>query len=687
MKSILRVAFAVLTFVTIQSFGAFAQTYTVQSIPYTPYPYAGDGTEIPIVDDQYSDIIPIGFTFNFFGNNYSELLVATNGYLTFDLLDATGYSPWNIAGPIPDSIATYAPTNAIMGPWHDIYPGAFGAPFPGTVGYALYGAAPYRRFVVSYYEIPYFSCVDSSYTGQIILYETINAIDVFIEHKSVCATWNNGAAIEGIQNIDGTLGYTIPGRNYPDQWTAYNDGWRFSPCAPTSPTDTLSGHVFIDANGNCLFDAGEQPLLHELVIADDCVIAYTDTNGFYSMVLEPGTHTITHAVPGYAQYECPVGNEHTVTFAVPYESISNVDFADTLNPSACTDVNALVGTPFLKLCSQNLYTFQYCNNSTDATLPLMFDVTVADSTFIVGGSSPVVSSSGNTYTFNLPYLMPGACGWFHFIDSVSCDATVGTVKCLDVNVYGNIDCDSTNNAASDCQTVVASFDPNEMLVASQNFTQRGYIHGETIQSGDSLQFHINFQNTGTAPAYDVVVVDTLPSSVDASTVISGMSSHAYTFTNNNGILTWTFANIMLPDSGANELESHGFVRFSVKQNTGNVPGQLISNRASIYFDSNAPVLTNYATDTLENVNGLVEITNNNLLVYPNPTRNAVFIRYNGNETNTTLTVFNTLGQKIKTTELKSNGSTINTASWPKGIYMLRVTSGNATVATRPLVVN
>ena len=667
-------------------FAAHAQVYTVQPIPYAPFPYTGAGnTDLNTIDDTYSEVIPIGFPFMFYGTSYTSLVVSTNGYVTFDLSQANQYSVWNITAPVP---TPELPANAaIMFPWHDTYPGVYNALFPGYIGYATYGLAPYRVFVVSFYKVPMFSCIDSTFTGQLVLQETTNAIDMYIGHKSVCESWNMGQAIQGIQNADGTEALTVPGRNAGAQWTANNEGWRFSPCAPESPTDTLSGYAFIDVNENCVFDAGDQPLEHEMVIADDCVIAYTDVNGYYEMVLDEGTHTITHVAPGYAANACPASQSYTLTFSAPFESLSGYDFADTLLPVACADVSVAMGIPYLRWCGISIGSVQYTNNSAQATQPLILNVTVPDSVFVVGGTFPAASQNGNTYTFNVPYVQGGGTGFFHFIDSVSCDATVGTVKCIAASVSGYPDCDTTNNSWTDCQEVVSSFDPNEMLVASQNFEERGFVTGETIQAGDSLLFHINFQNTGTAPAYDIVVIDTLPYTADAASVVTGISSHPYTFTNEDGVLTWNFFNIMLPDSGANEPESHGFVRFSVQQNPTNTPGTVIANRAAIYFDQNAPVITNYAMDTLAVFTGILPTMQNELSVYPNPAVNELFVRYNGDGANATLKVYNALGQIETSIPLHQGVTRISTDGWAKGIYSLQLLSNKSMLASKVVLVD
>lgn len=187
------------------------------------------------VDDTYSDVVDIGFPFVFYGNTYTQCLLSTNGYITFNLAGANGFSPWAIAAG--NSIPTAAfPTNSIMGPWHDIYPGAPGASSPGYVSYATTGTAPYRKFVFNFCDVPMYSCVQLKFSGQIILYETTNEFEFHIKEKTLCTTWNGGRAILGCQNANGTLATAI--YNSPTQWTATNQAWRMTPNGPNDYTYT-----------------------------------------------------------------------------------------------------------------------------------------------------------------------------------------------------------------------------------------------------------------------------------------------------------------------------------------------------------------------------------------------------------------------------------------------------------------
>ncbi|MEM9824348.1 MAG: hypothetical protein AAF985_24900, partial [Bacteroidota bacterium] len=182
----------------------------------------------------------------------------------------------------------------------------------------------------------------------------------------------------------------------------------------------------------------------------------------------------------------------------------------------------------------------------------------------------------------------------------------------------------------DCQQNVNSFDPNDKLVFPQ-----GVGDNHLVEANTDLSYKIRFQNTGTAPALKVVVIDTLSAWLDASTVQPGTSSHDYTFERlEGGILRFTFDDINLPDSTQNEAESHGFVKFRIKQKLDNPIGIVIDNSAAIYFDFNAPIITNNTFVTIGEE--LYEVTTSAqhlklsegvIEVFPNPAKSQVNILF------------------------------------------------------------
>ncbi len=177
-------------------------------------------------DDVYSILHPIGFTFNYYGINYTQVILGANGTLDFTASDATMTDNWSILGPLLGNPYKY---NNICGPWCDIDIFFTGSPV-GTETYSTDGVAPFRKFVVTWCACSMFSCGTQHTTTQIIIYETTNIIEVHIAAKPVCATWNGGYAIVGVQNATGTAATTAPGRDYPSVWTIPpTEAWRFTP--------------------------------------------------------------------------------------------------------------------------------------------------------------------------------------------------------------------------------------------------------------------------------------------------------------------------------------------------------------------------------------------------------------------------------------------------------------------------
>ncbi|TAL58018.1 MAG: T9SS type B sorting domain-containing protein [Bacteroidetes bacterium] len=207
-------------------------SYSVTAISYAPFSY-NTGTPILVnVDDTMSSVISMPFCFQFFGNTYSQLVIGSNGIITFDITQANTYCNFDLtlSAGIPDPFLL---ANSIMGPHQDIDP-----TFLGSIYWQVIGAAPCRAFVVSYYQVPYYgdsnsvspgSCPNPLFaTSQIVLYETTNIIDINILNKDACVGWNSGWGIEGIQDATGTVAYVVPGRNNT-VWTATNDSYRFVP--------------------------------------------------------------------------------------------------------------------------------------------------------------------------------------------------------------------------------------------------------------------------------------------------------------------------------------------------------------------------------------------------------------------------------------------------------------------------
>lgn len=203
-------------------------SYSVANIPFAPY--TNTGTFVNLTDDSQTGALPIGFTFCFFGNTYTQFYIGSNGWIAF-----TAGQPVTFASASIPSTAGSVPKNCIMGPWQDWHPGIGAGNY---IRYQTQGTAPCRRLVVSWTNIPMYSCTSTLGTFQIVIYEGTNLIENHITTKNNCVSWSGGTAVQGIHNIGGTIGVTVPGRN-STQWTTTNNSHRWSPSgAPVIPTLT-----------------------------------------------------------------------------------------------------------------------------------------------------------------------------------------------------------------------------------------------------------------------------------------------------------------------------------------------------------------------------------------------------------------------------------------------------------------
>lgn len=203
-------------------------SYLVQSIPFAPIPYGTASSLNGLVDDNYYGPFPIGFNFCFFGSVWTNFYIGSNGWISFTPIPgAPIYDPW-VTAPIPNLLNTSnqpIPRNCVMGPWRDWHPSPTTG---GSIKYQVIGTQPHRKLVVTWIDISLFSCNTSHGTFQIVLHETTNIIDNHLITVPTCPTWNNGNGVQGIQNVSGTIAYTVVGRNNTN-WTATQQSHRYTP--------------------------------------------------------------------------------------------------------------------------------------------------------------------------------------------------------------------------------------------------------------------------------------------------------------------------------------------------------------------------------------------------------------------------------------------------------------------------
>jgi gliding motility-associated-like protein len=202
-------------------------SYTIESIPHTlPIPYnEPGGTQVSAnTDDVWSTIITLPFTFCYYGQTYNTCKIGSNGSILFNPTTSGGGQPWAFSASVTNTTGING-AGHVLGVYHDIDPSVC-----GTIKWYVSGTAPCRQFIVSYNEVCHFSCNSIKSTHMMVLNETTNYIDVYVESKPTCSGWNGGRAVIGLQNFAQNGGITAPNRNSTPNWTVTApEAWRFKP--------------------------------------------------------------------------------------------------------------------------------------------------------------------------------------------------------------------------------------------------------------------------------------------------------------------------------------------------------------------------------------------------------------------------------------------------------------------------
>jgi uncharacterized repeat protein (TIGR01451 family) len=355
-----------------------------------------------------------------------------------------------------------------------------------------------------------------------------------------------------------------------------------------------------------------------------------------------------------------------------------VNGPDTGSISYDLDVNLFSVYPF-QLGTTSLLQLDGFNRSCDTVsgnLVLVLDSAI---TFNFASIAPDIIS-GDTLMWNFSGLNYDSA---HLVPQVFVDVDssllAGDTVCFKVimdPVAG--DADSTNNEKKYFYQVISSYDPNMKSVYP-----KGQCWPHYVQTGQKMTYTIQFQNTGTAEAINVYVLDTLDVNLDLNSVRIVGNSHALiTEVLPGNVLKFRFDGIHLADSTSNELASHGYVIFEIDQAPSLPDYTYLNNKAHIYFDYNLPVATN---NVLNTVIGTIpvcaisvsEITGlDGLEIYPNPTNSSITIS-TANIIATKIDLKDVYGRTIKTVQPNSSSTTMDLQSIESGIYFVTVMNGNS----------
>lgn len=444
----------------------------------------------------------------------------------------------------------------------------------------------------------------------------------------------------------------------------------------------ISGTVYTDNNGNCVFDAGDVPVPYATVGAinqNQYAYTSTDTNGYYQLqVWQTGTWQLTM----YGGYYCAPA----IVCGSSTTSASITTLGNNVNAKDFAIANSSVYdlTLFANWTASNPgFTKQYNiwpENYGSSTFTVQALITFTyDSTLVYQSSSPVAAHNPANHTLQwTASALPGYFWTWSGTNAGMLSSTFLVPQSTPVNTLITStfsispttgDCDTSNNSFTTTNIGTGSLDPNEKEVSPKG----------TIATTDSiLTYTIHFQNTGTDSTHFVIVTDTLSPLLDVTSVHTIASSHPFSNfrIKGQGILEWEFNPLRLVDSANNAEGSKGFVSFRVKKKPNLPIGMIISNGAHIYFDYNAPVATNVVSDTISLPNYIFEIKQGehvSVRAYPNPFSSYTTIEVQGIEGAFDFELYDVAGRllrrlpKVNNKAFEVEGNEISA-----GVYFFRV---------------
>jgi uncharacterized repeat protein (TIGR01451 family) len=504
--------------------------------------------------------------------------------------------------------------------------------------------------------------------------------------------WGSSIAINAIIAVDNLLYATVPFNgvfisiNGGETWQAFNSGlgnirgrnlayadgnvyvgtstggvWRHG-----IQFSTVSGSVFNDSNSNQILDNNET-MAPNIIVSAEPISTYTTTtqNGTFSLFVDDNDTIRVKPPSPYTTVTPP--------FYVVNQTANAVNFGIQFIPNIkdlCITATLLQA---LRPGFDNSLVLTVKNIGTTATqADVHFEVPSLISNL---WEIPFATINGANMDWNLGVLQP-----FETVD-ISIQFNASTMLALGdyVNFKATVlpldDENPLNNTDQIRELVVGSYDPNDKQVLPGD-----KVTPTALENGERLTYTIRFQNTGTFYAEFVTILDSLSANLDPTTIEVLSSSHPCTWSlKGAGIVEFKFVDMFLLPQIESELMSQGFVKFSIKPIKNLALGQKVDNTAYIFFDFNAPIITNTVSTTVSLSTNVANIKNdkNTLEIYPNPATELVWIKLPETvrpNTKSELRIMNAMGQVVYR-NFDWVGPQLKLPALPSGLYSLEIENG------------
>lgn len=451
--------------------------------------------------------------------------------------------------------------------------------------------------------------------------------------------------------------------------------------------DIISGRIFTDLDNNCSYSYIDTPINSNktinLMFGDKVISSYQtqySTGSTYEFNAPEGFNYQVFMQNNYNLSFCPASYSTSAPASQKNFGLPCVSGKVDIQGYICSNGNYNPGATVNVKC----YAFNTGCEQADGQIKLIYDpnhlsfVSASDN-YNLSGDTVIWNFSDLNYSL-LDYISSNSAMDFSFMTtaafSISTNSLSGdTIKYSLLEEPLINDLNPENNNQILYRYVGASYDPNNKTVLPQGEGESGLIN-----NNQNMIYTINFQNTGTAPANNIYIIDTIDINLEMFSLCLLNHSHEPQISfMSDRVIKFNFPDIHLPDSSANYENSMGYFQYAIRQNSNLSEGVQITNKAFIYFDYNEPVQTNTVLNTIYsksivNENALI---NKHFELHPNPSNGIFNIQSGDLSSKVLIEIYNVIGQIVYSDEfVYETNKTIDISTQPKGIYLVKIKSAN-----------
>lgn len=442
---------------------------------------------------------------------------------------------------------------------------------------------------------------------------------------------------------------------------------------PGGNYNTITGTISFDlTNDGCDATDAKQPNV-KVGINDGTIQSetFTNTNGKYTYFTDSGNFNITPHLENPTLFTISPVNA-LLSFADKNNNVATQDFCITAAGSQ-SDVEIVIA-PIAPAKPGFMAWYQITiknkgNQAVSGNLEFTYNKDLLH--YGIATLAPAVQTPG-VLGWNYTNLLPFASKSFYVGLNVNTPVQVPPANLGDIlNFTATVnpiagDFNPADNVFNYNQVIIGSFDPNNIIC----------LEGQSVSPstiGDYLHYIVNFENTGTAEAENVVVkiaIDQTKYDINSLQLID--SSHPSQTTIHGNVAEFTFAKINLKVAKDPPVGGHGNVLFKIKTASDLVTGDHVDKEAEIYFDYNAPIETEKAETIFKSLGVKDHEIDKSVGLYPNPTNGNVNI--NCSTSIRQIELFDVQGRILQTKIEDNNTAQLDLSHKANGLYFIRITT-------------